>query len=140
MSWILGLNAFHGDASACLLKDGQIVAAAEEERFRRIKHWAGFPSEAIRWCLEEGGIGLGAVDHVALNQDAKANIAKKVGYTIRNRPDLRLVIDRIRNKKERAGVREHLAEAFPGQSFAGRVHRGRAAPHRPRRRRPPTRR
>ena len=48
---ILGLNAYHGDSSACILKDGKIIAAAEEERFRRIKHWAGFPSEAIRWCL-----------------------------------------------------------------------------------------
>ena len=55
---ILGLNAYHGDASACLVADGEIVAAAEEERFRRIKHWAGFPSEAIRYCLTEAGVGL----------------------------------------------------------------------------------
>ena len=45
----LGLNAYHGDAAACLVRDGEIVAAAEEERFRRIKHWAGFPSEAMRY-------------------------------------------------------------------------------------------
>ena len=56
---ILGLNAYHGDASACLLRDGEIVAAAEEERFRRIKHWAGFPSEAIRYCLQEAGCNPG---------------------------------------------------------------------------------
>jgi len=58
MTYILGINAFHGDASACLIRDGVILAAAEEERFRRIKHWAGFPSEAIRYCLSEAGIGL----------------------------------------------------------------------------------
>lgn len=52
---ILGLNAYHGDASACLVADGRIIAAAEEERFRRVKHWAGFPSEAIRSCLAEAG-------------------------------------------------------------------------------------
>ena len=46
MTYILGLNAYHGDAAACLVKDGNLVAAAEEERFRRVKHWAGFPSEA----------------------------------------------------------------------------------------------
>jgi carbamoyltransferase len=53
MTYILGINAFHGDSSACLIHNGQIIAAAEEERFRRIKHWAGFPSEAIRYCLQE---------------------------------------------------------------------------------------
>lgn len=122
MTWILGLNAFHADAAACLLNDGQIVAAAEEERFRRIKHWAGFPTEAIRWCLEEGGIALGDVDHVAVNQDARANIARKVRYTLRHRPDLRLVLDRIRNKRERVGIRDHLIRAFPGESFEGEFH------------------
>ena len=57
---ILGLNAFHGDSSACLVVDGELVAAAEEERFRRIKHWAGFPSEAVKYCLRAGGIGIDA--------------------------------------------------------------------------------
>ena len=54
--YILGINAYHGDSSACIIKDGEFIAAAEEERFRRIKHWAGFPSEAINYCLEEAGI------------------------------------------------------------------------------------
>ena len=52
---ILGLNAFHGDASAALLDDGQLVAALEEERLNRIKHWAGFPALAARACLERAG-------------------------------------------------------------------------------------
>ncbi|MBS0540447.1 MAG: carbamoyltransferase, partial [Proteobacteria bacterium] len=58
MTYILGLNAYHADAAACLVKDGELVAAVEEERFRRIKHWGGFPSEAIRYCLKEAGITL----------------------------------------------------------------------------------
>ncbi len=121
-TYILGLNAFHGDSSACLIRDGVIVAAAEEERFRRIKHWAGFPSEAIRWCLADAGIGLAELDHVAINQDTKANLGKKLAYTLLKRPDLSLVLDRIRNKRERAGVDVQLAQAFPGQNFAGKVH------------------
>lgn len=121
-TYILGLNAFHGDSSACLIKDGAIVAAAEEERFRRIKHWAGFPSEAIRSCLSVAGIGLSDLDHVAINQDTKANLGKKLAYTLLKRPDLGLVLDRIRNKRERAGVDVQLSQAFPGQSFAGKVH------------------
>jgi carbamoyltransferase len=59
---ILGLNAYHGDAAACIVRDGVLLAAAEEERFRRVKHWAGFPTEAIRYCLAESGANL--VDRV----------------------------------------------------------------------------
>ena len=76
---ILGLNAFHGDSSAALLRDGFLVAAAEEERFRRIKHWAGFPSQAIAYCLNEGGISLADIDHVAINQDSRAHFLRKLG-------------------------------------------------------------
>lgn len=120
--YILGLNAFHGDSAACLFHDGLMVAAAEEERFRRIKHWAGFPSEAIRYCLAEAGISLAQVDHLAINQDSKANLGRKIAYTVTQRPDLGLVLDRLRNKRERAGVAEHLATAFPGERFDGQVH------------------
>ena len=59
---IIGINAYHGDSSACLIIDGQLVAAVEEERFRRIKHWAGLPTESIRYCLEEAGITLAKTD------------------------------------------------------------------------------
>ena len=119
---ILGINAYHGDAAASLVVDGRLVAAAEEERFRRIKHWAGFPTEAIRYCLAEAGIELGDVDAVAINQDSKANLLRKIGYTLGRRPDMRLVLDRIRNKRERARVDHLLEEAFPGQRFRGRIH------------------
>jgi carbamoyltransferase len=122
MTTILGINAFHGDSAACVIRDGEIVAAAEEERFRRVKHWAGFPSEAIRYCLAEAGIGLGQVEHVAVNQDANANLGKKLAYLLTKRPDLGLVLDRIRNKREREGVEAHLARAFPGETFRGKAH------------------
>ena len=49
--YILGINAYHADSSACLLKDGVVICATEEERFRRIKHWAGFPSEYDSMCI-----------------------------------------------------------------------------------------
>ena len=62
MTYVLGLNAYHADAAACLVKDGDLVAAVEEERFRRIKHWGGFPSESIRYCLAEAGISLADVE------------------------------------------------------------------------------
>ena len=119
----LGLNAFHGDASACLIRDGKIIAAAEEERFRRIKHWVGFPSEAIRYCLTEAGAKLADVEHIALNSDPKANILRRLGYAVMQRPDLKLIIDRIRNQNKRSSVESELEAAFPINSFRGKIHR-----------------
>ena len=122
MTFILGINAFHGDSSACLVRDGELLAAAEEERFRRIKHWAGFPSESIRYCLAEAGITLAEVAHVAINQDSRASLGRKVLYALTQRPDLGLVLDRLRNKRRRDGIEAHLARAFPQSAFGGRVH------------------
>ena len=112
---ILGINAFHADSSACLLQDGRLVAAVEEERFTRRKHWAGFPAQSIRYCLEAGGIGIAEIDHVAMNQDSTANLARKISYAVAHRPDLGAVLDRIRNRKQRAGVLQLLAAEFPGE-------------------------
>ena len=63
---VLGINAYHGDASAALFRDGQLLAAVEEERFTRVKHAAGFPSHAVRWCLESNGVDAAEIDHVAI--------------------------------------------------------------------------
>ncbi len=119
---ILGLNAFHADSSAALVRDGVLIAAAEEERFRRIKHWAGFPSDAIAYCLRQAGVGLDQVDHIAINQDSRANAIKKLKYVIFQRPDIRLIIDRIKNRRARKGILELLESHFPGNTFQGRVH------------------
>ncbi len=119
---VLGINAFHGDSSACIVRDGALIAAAEEERFRRIKHWAGFPSESIRYCLAAAGITLAGVDHVAINQDARAALGRKVVYALTRLPSPALVLDRLRNKRKRDNIEAHLARAFPDQVFHGRVH------------------
>jgi carbamoyltransferase len=118
---ILGLNAFHGDASAALVRNGVLVAAAEEERFRRIKHWAGFPSQAITYCLAEAGVTLADVDVVAVNSDETAQRGAKLAYVLTQRPDPRFILDRLKNRGDRKGIADHLAEAFPGQSFRGKV-------------------
>src|SRR5437763_1882658 len=89
---ILGLNAFHADSAAAIIRDGKLIAAAEEERFRRIKHWAGFPSEAVGYCLREAGVALSDLDHIAFNQDSRANLARKVRYIVFRRPNIGLVL------------------------------------------------
>ena len=120
---ILGLNAYHADSAACLLRDGSIVAAAEEERFRRIKHWAGFPTQAIAYCLAEAGASLADVEIVAVNSDPGASFLKKVGYALRSRPDLAMILDRVRNQATRQSIESELAAAFPSVAFNGRVQR-----------------
>src|SRR5262245_59739349 len=119
---ILGLNAFHADSSAALVKDGKLVAAAEEERFRRIKHWAGFPSQAVAYCLQTAGVQLSEVEHIAFNQDSRANLTRKICYFLMRRPNINLVLNRLRNRHLRAGLPVHLAQAFPGQSVRAEFH------------------
>ncbi len=121
MTVILGINAYHGDSSACLVINGTLISAVEEERFRRIKHWAGFPSKSIEYCLESASIDLSDVDILAINQDSKANIWKKIGFTLAKRPNLKMLLDRAKNKRERASVETQLEELFPGQKFSGKV-------------------
>jgi carbamoyltransferase len=86
MTSILGLNAYHGDAAAALVVDGNLVAAVEEERFNRIKHCAGFPSKAARWCLADAGLDPSDLDHVAVSRDPRANLWPKLLRAIRSRP------------------------------------------------------
>jgi carbamoyltransferase len=76
--YILGINAYHGDAAAALIKDGRIVAAVEEERFNRVKHCAGFPAQSIQYCLRVAGIDIGQVEHVGISRDPSAHLHKKV--------------------------------------------------------------
>jgi carbamoyltransferase len=105
-TYILGINAYHGDASAVLLKDGRIVSAVEEERFSRVKHSAGFPSLAIRHCLQRAGIEISDVAHIGISRVPSAHLINKLTFVLYNRlmftqqglERLRTV-DKIRNLK-----------------------------------------
>jgi carbamoyltransferase len=108
--YILGINAYHGDSSAAIFKNGELIAATEEERFRRIKHWAGFPTLAIKFCLQEAGITIEQLDHIAVSRDPKANIFKKAMFTLKNRVDISAVLNRLKNSQKVAGIKEVLAK------------------------------
>src|SRR5438552_5948769 len=101
---ILGLNAFHADSSAALIRNGVLVAAVEEERFRRVKHWAGFPSQAIAYCLREAGVTLSQIQHIAINQNSRANLLRKFAHLLTQSPNLRLTVDRLRNRRARQNI------------------------------------
>ncbi len=109
---ILGINAYHGDASAALVVDGQLVAAVEEERFNRIKHWAGFPSQSIRYCLEHAGIRVQDVDHVAVSFNPKANFWRRVAFVASHRPKFSAVIDRLKRQGKTLGLEDQLARGL----------------------------
>ena len=117
--YILGLNAYHADSSAAIFKDGQMIAATEEERFRRVKHWAGFPSQAIEFCLREAGINLDQVDHVAIGRDPRAKLFKKLLFLVKNPGGgFRAVNDRLRNAKKVSSLEQEFAAIHPGLDMA----------------------
>jgi carbamoyltransferase len=76
--YILGINAHHGDAAAALVRDGELIAAVEEERFNRIKHCAGFPAQSIEYCLRTAGISIGQVEHIGISRNPAARLHKKI--------------------------------------------------------------
>ncbi len=122
MTAILGLNAYHGDAAAALVVDGELVAAAEEERFNRVKHCAGFPALAARWCLEDAGLSPADLDHVAVSRDPRANLGRKLMRTIRHGASARYLKQRLQNAAQIRDVGSALSEALGVERIAATVH------------------
>ncbi|MCS7312471.1 MAG: carbamoyltransferase [Acidobacteria bacterium] len=106
---ILGINVYHGDASAAIVVDGQLVAAAEEERFTRIKHCAGFPAHAVRYCLDAAGVQIDEVDHIAIPRKRNVRLLRKAWYALRMP---QLALDRLRAWGRFGDIRTTLAQAF----------------------------
>ncbi|MBZ5702273.1 MAG: carbamoyltransferase, partial [Acidobacteriia bacterium] len=119
---ILGINAYHGNASAAIVCDGRLVAAVEEERFNRVKYAAGFPAAAIRYCLEAARLTLGDVDHVAVPRDPFARLGTKLLYALRMPSFAR---ERAKVLVKFTGIREALAQAFDAEpaSIRAQFHR-----------------
>jgi carbamoyltransferase len=109
---ILGINAYHGDASAVVVRDGKLVAAVEEERFRRIKHWAGFPRESVRACLDMAAVRAADVDHFAVSRDPRANVMRKIAFAVKRGPTLSFVRSRVQNAGRVRTLAKSLAEAL----------------------------
>ena len=111
--YILGINAYHGDASASIIKNGQLVAAVEEERFNRKKHCAGFPALAIRYCLEVAGISLDQVDHIGISRDPSAHLHKKILFSLTKLASLSgLIAARLANAAKIRDLRQDLTRAL----------------------------
>ncbi len=112
-AYILGINAYHADAAAVLLKDGDIVAAVEEERFNRTKHSAGFPTLAIRHCLERAGISITEVGHVGISRVPNAHLVNDLTFVLYNRLMFsRQGLDRLRSVEKIRNLKTVLAETL----------------------------
>jgi carbamoyltransferase len=105
---ILGINAYHGNASAAVVCDGKLIAAVEEERFNRVKYAAGFPVQAIRYCLKTAGLTLNEIDHVAVPRNPYARLATKIFYALRMPSFAR---ERAKVLVKFQGIPEALAQA-----------------------------
>ncbi len=119
---ILGINAYHGNASASVVCDGRLMAAAEEERFNRVKYAAGFPAAAVRYCLREAGVSIAEVDHIAVPRNPWSRLASKALYALRLP---RFALDRSKALVRFAGIREELARAceMDPARITARLHR-----------------
>jgi carbamoyltransferase len=110
--YILGLNVFHGDCSACLFKDDKLIAAIEEERITRIKHAAGFPINSIKFCLDFAKIDISDIDHVAINRNPNLRFFTKSIYALKNVMNTRKIFDRIKNYKKINSLEDEFQKHF----------------------------
>lgn len=123
--YILGINAYHADSSAAILVDGKLLAATEEERFTRVKHWAGFPAKAIQFCLDEAGITLDQVDHIAIGRDPKAKFNKKLLYLLKNPSGgFEMVKKRFQNTKDVSNLEQEFEKmsGIPAEKIKPKIH------------------
>lgn len=109
---ILGINAYHPNSSACLLVNGEIKIALEEERINRIKYWSGLPINAVKLCLKNQNIEFSNIDYVAINQNFFANIFSKIKYTLHKRPDIFFLINSFKNKIKKKNILSFLQNEF----------------------------
>src|SRR5260370_7996184 len=106
---ILGINAYHGNAAVAIVWGGWVIGGGEEERFKRVKYAAGFPGQAIRYCLKEAGLTLADIEHVAVPRNPYARLGTKLFYALRMPSFAR---DRVKVLAKFTGIPEALASAF----------------------------
>ncbi len=111
--YIIGLNAYHADSSAALIKDGTVLWATEEERFTRLKHWSGLPIESIDFCLKSEGITLADVSCVCIGRDPSVKRSKKLYYLLKHSLHaLELLGQRLNNLRKLGNIKKQIEARF----------------------------
>ncbi len=121
--YILGLNAYHGDSSAALLKNGELICAFEEERFTRFKHWAGFPALSIQACLDDENIALNDISFITIGRDPGAHRMKKIKRVLTGKANFNWLLERFKNSQKVASLEEEFKRHFKNvpSDLAGRI-------------------
>jgi carbamoyltransferase len=112
MSYILGINAFHANSSACILKDNQVIFAIEEERINRIKNWSGFPIKSIRFCLEYVNIDINELECIAINRDSKSNLKQKIFFSVQNYNNFKYALKKSKNLINLNNIEDYILKEF----------------------------
>ena len=115
-NYILGINFLHSDTSACIFKNGKLIAAAEEERFTRVKHTSAFPINSIYFCLEEAKIQIDQISKVTLNSNPFNALGRKVLFTLKNINRLKLGFNSLPNVKKKININKYFSNLYPNKN------------------------
>ncbi len=118
--YILGINFLHSDTSSCIFKNGKLIAAAEEERFSRIKHTSSFPVKSINFCLNEANIDISELNIITINSNPFSSIDKKIFFTLKNLKRYLLALKSISNIKQKLSIKSLISINFQ-KKFNGKI-------------------
>ena len=118
--YILGINFLHSDTSSCIFKNGKLIAAAEEERFSRIKHTSDFPLKSINFCLNEAGIDISNLDIITINSNPYSYLGKKILFTLKNLKRFVLAQKSLSNIKKKLTIKKLISLNFQDR-FKGKI-------------------
>ena len=116
---VIGLNAYHGDSSACLVDNGKVICAFEEERLVRKKHWAGFPLKSIKACLSYVKCDISDIDKIVYSKDPNAKKKEKIKYLFKSFRTIDLIINRFKFFNKLSNVKKIIKIEFP--NFKGEI-------------------
>ena len=109
---IVGLNAYHGDVAAAVLRDGELIAALEEERFSRVKHIGGFPAQAVERGLQMAGATPSDVDIWAIARGRRVHLLQKARFAVTHRPGRALLGQYRQTSSKSSNIPGVIANAF----------------------------
>ena len=105
-TYLIGINFLHSDTSASIFKNNELIAAAEEERFVRVKHTSNFPENAIKYCLSVANINLSQVNKISVNSNPIQSLGRKILFTLKNPNSFSLVYSSLNNMRKK--ICEHI--------------------------------
>ncbi|MAY90756.1 MAG: carbamoyltransferase [Rickettsiales bacterium] len=121
MKLTLGINFLHADTSACLFKDGELLVAAEEERFTRVKHTTSFPFNSIKFCLESNNIDISDIDIISINSNPLSSFTRKIYYLLKNPSSYKIAINSISNAEKKINLKKYINQIRGKQKFSGKI-------------------